>query len=213
MTGGGWATRRWSLYAPWYDLAMARFAGWARRRAIALAGFRDGDRLLLVAAGTGLDLPHLPAGAHVVATDASAAMLARCAARAHALGREVEVRVMDAAALDVPDASFDGVVLHLALAVVPDPAAALREVVRVLRPGGRVSVFDKFLGDDAQPGVVRRALNALSWTFATTINRRLGPLLAEAGLRELAREPVGLGGLFVVAAAEKPPAVGASGPP
>jgi ubiquinone/menaquinone biosynthesis C-methylase UbiE len=152
--GDGW--RRWNrlrytLYAPVYDLALARLPLFrrGRRRSLALAAFRPGERVLLVAAGTGLDLAYLPAGVAVVATDVTPAMLARLRARARALGRDVTAEVMDAARLAYPDASFDGVVLHLALAVVPDPVAAVRKAARVLRPGGRVAVFDKFLPDGA----------------------------------------------------------------
>ena len=110
---------------------------------------------------------------------------------------------MDAGRLAYPDASFDGVILHLALAVVPDPVAAIREAARVLRPGGRVAVFDKFLPDDAVPSGLRRLAAVVARAVATDIDRQLGPLLREGGLREVRREPVGLGGAFVVARADR----------
>ncbi|HZF66571.1 MAG TPA: methyltransferase domain-containing protein [Gemmatirosa sp.] len=207
-----WNRLRYTLYAPVYDLAVARLPLFrrGRRRSLALAALRPGERALLVAAGTGLDLELLPDGVEVIATDLTPAMVARLALRADALrraGRDLRVRaeVMDAGRLGLPDASVDCVVLHLALAVVPDPVAAIREAARVLRPGGRVAVFDKFLPDGARPTLVRRVAAAVARVVATDLNRQLGPLLAAAGLREVAREPVGLGGAFVAARADREP--------
>lgn len=210
--GTWWNRLRYTLYAPVYDLAVARvpFFERARRRSLALAALRSGERVLLVAAGTGLDLVHLPDGLEVIATDITPAMVSRLAARAQRLraaGRDLRVQaeVMDAAALTLPDASVDCVVLHLALAVVPDPLAVLRDAVRVLRPGGRLAIFDKFLPHGAAPSPGRRAAAAVARVLATDLNVQLGPLLGAAGLRAVARKPVGLGGTFVVVRAERRP--------
>ena len=73
----------------------------------------------------------------------------------------------------------------------------------MLRPGGRVAVFDKFLPDAARASIVRRVAAAVARAVATDLNRQLGPLFGAAGLREAAREPVGLGGAFVVARADR----------
>ena len=211
MAAPDWNRIRYTLYAPVYDLALARLPLFrrGRRRSIALAALRPGERVLLVAAGTGLDLEFLPDGLDVVATDVTPAMVRRLDARARALraaGRDLRVRAerMDAARLALPDASVDCVLLHLALAVVPDPVAAIRETARVLRPGGRVAVFDKFLPDGARASVGRRVASAIARVIATDLNRQLGPLLAAAGLREVVREPAGFGGTFVVARADRP---------
>jgi len=202
----GWNRLRYTLYAPLYDLFLARFPVFSRgrRRAIALAALQPGERVLLVAAGTGLDLPLLPEGVEVTAVDITPAMLERLRARARRLGRPVRAEVMDAARLDLPDASFDCVVLHLALAVVPDPTAAAREAARVLRPGGRVSLFDKFLPRGRRPSVVRRFLSAVADVLASDLNREVEPLLEAAGLRLTALESVGFAGNFVAGRAEKP---------
>lgn len=205
-TPRGWSRMRYSLYAPLYDRVIESLPMFrtGRRRAVDLAGLRRGERVLIVAAGTGLDLELIPEGVEVVATDVSPAMVSRVKQRAARLHRPVRAEVMDAGALDYPDSSFDCVLLHLALAVVPDPMRAAREAARVLRPGGRVTVFDKFLADDARPSLLRRVVNVPSSLFFTSLTRRLGPLLDAAGLELRTKEPAGLGGLFVVARAEKP---------
>lgn len=200
-----WNRRRYDAYAPLYDWVVGRlgFLERGRRRALELAQLHAGERVLIVAAGTGLDLPLLPPGVDVVAIDISPAMLARLAARGTAGAIPVNALVMDAARLGFQRASFDCVLLHLAIAVVPDPAGTMREVARVLRPGGRVSVFDKFLPDDAVASPLRRVAGALASIVATNLNRQLGPLLVEVGLSLRALEPAGLGGLFVAARADK----------
>ena len=62
--------------------------------------------------------------------------------RAGALGREVDLRVGDAQALDLPDARFDTVVATLALSSIPDDRRAVAEARRVLRPGGRLLLLE-----------------------------------------------------------------------
>lgn len=202
-----WNRVRYTAYAPVYDLVAGRL-GTGRRRAIELLDVRDGERVLIDGCGTGLDLELLPRGAHITAIDITPAMVEKTRARAAALGMPVDARVMDAARLDFDDASFDCVILHLILAVVPDPRSTAREAARVLRPSGRVSVFDKFLPDDRDPSLARRLANAITNTFATEINRRLGDVLEGSGLSVLREEPSIFGGMFRVAMLRQPPAKG-----
>jgi ubiquinone/menaquinone biosynthesis C-methylase UbiE len=199
---GWWNRLRWSLYAPLYDPFVRRLDA-GRKASITLASPQAGERVLIVGCGPGLDLPHLPPGLHLSAGDLSPEMLRRTRAKADALGADhfasLDLRPLDAHALPYDDGSFDVVLLHLLLAVVPGPRAAIAEASRVLAPGGRVGVFDKFLGDEAAPSLARRAVNLVAKPLATDLNRRLGPLAEHAGLRTTHREPVAFGGLFVAA--------------
>lgn len=198
-----WNRLRYGLFAPGYDLVGRRMDA-ARRRSIDLVRLVPGERLLLVGAGTGLDLPWLPPGLEVTAIDLSAPMLKRCEARARELGLDVTCRLMDAHAMDLPDARFDAVLLHLVLSVVPDPFAAAREVGRVLRPGGRAGIFDKFIAAGARPSPLRRIAGAVANAVFSDINRELEPLLDAAGL-ETTHEELSYGrGLFRIVVARKP---------
>lgn len=197
-----WNRLRYTLLAPVYDW----FTGFGpqRRRSIALLAPRPGEHVLILGAGTGRDLPYLPAGVRVTATDLTPAMVERTRRRAQAMGREVDARVMDAQAMNFADGEFDAAVLHLILAVVPDPVSALRETERVLRPGGRAVVFDKWVPDHAAPSPLRRLGNVVANAVATDITRRLGDVVAETGLVVEHREPAGVGGFFSIALLRKP---------
>ena len=198
-----WDRLRYTLYAPVYDPVVRRLDA-GRRRSPALADLRPGERVLIPGCGTGLDFPHLPRGLDVVAGDVTPGMNRAARATADRLGLDAEIRPLDAHRLDLADDSFDVVLLHLLLAVVPDPGAAIREAARVLRPGGRVAVFDKFLPDGERPSLGRRLASAVARVVATDLNRQLGPLLDGAGLILTHREPVLFGGLFQAALARSP---------
>jgi SAM-dependent methyltransferase len=127
---------RYSLYAPVYDPVVRRLDA-GRRRSLVLADLQPGERVLIPGCGTGLDFPHLPRGLDVVAGDVAPGMNRAARATADRLGLDAEIRPLDAHRLDLADDSFDVVLLHLLLAVVPDPEAAIREAARVLRTGAR----------------------------------------------------------------------------
>jgi ubiquinone/menaquinone biosynthesis C-methylase UbiE len=133
----------WDAIAGGYDqyvtLGEADFAS----AALELAGVARGTRFLDVAAGTGgLSLPAARLGAHVVATDWSARMIERFKARVREFGlKDCEGLVMDCHTLSFGDDTFDVTGSQFGVMLVPDQAKALREMVRVTRPGGRVLVI------------------------------------------------------------------------
>ena len=194
-----WNRLRYTVWAPAYD-ALIRAVGFdaARRMSIDRLRLAPNDRVLIVGAGTGLDLDFLPPNVDVTAIDVTPAMLKHLERRAAATGRSVAARIMDARRLEFPDSSFDAVVMHLILAVMPEPERGLREAVRVLRPGGRIAVFDKFLRDDERPSLKRRLLNTIAKPLFSDLNRRLGPLIAGTPLVIEHDEPVAFGGTYRV---------------
>ena len=160
-------------------------------RVLDAAGLGAGDRLLDVACGTGIVARTAATrGARCAGVDLNQDMLAT----AKALGPGLEWLDGDAAALPVPDESYDVVTCQQGLQFMPDPVAVLRELVRVLRPGGRlvlatwrrleyapgfaayVEVLDRHLGTEA--GDILRA------PFGLGDPERLRALLGAAGLAE-----------------------------
>lgn len=140
--------------APRYDflnhvLSLGIDRRWRRRAVRKLADLRP-DTVLDVATGTGdfaLELLRQPAGLQperIVGVDISREMLARGRAKVEARGesRRVELRYGDSEALDFPDASFDAATAAYGVRNFGDLDAGLREVRRVLRPGGRFVVLE-----------------------------------------------------------------------
>ncbi|MEU2897344.1 class I SAM-dependent methyltransferase [Streptomyces sp. NPDC088106] len=134
------------------DFFTARAADWDRRfpddgpayaAAVAALGLREGDRVLDAGCGTGRALPPLraavgPTGV-VLGADLTAAML-RAAARA-GRDRDGTLLLTDVAALPLRSSSLDAVFAAGLIAHLPDPAGNLREIARVVRPGGVLALF------------------------------------------------------------------------
>ena len=200
MLSNWWTRRRYRLYAPVYDLA-ARPLERGRRRAIDRLDLDPGDRVLIPGCGTGSDLPYLPEDVEVTALDLTPVMVHRTANRADSLAVDVDALIGDAQRLPVAADTVDAVLLHLVLSVVPDPGAVAAETARVLAPDGQVSIYDKFVPDDEDPSLLRRALNPVTRALFSDITRQLGPLLAATDLEPGPRESV-LGGIYTVTVAE-----------
>ncbi len=158
--------RSYSLIAPFYDAALAAATRAQRIRSLAALP-QEPAHVLLSGVGTGLDLPHLPPQHRYTGIDLTQAMLRRALPRASAL--DFDGVQGDVQRLPFADGSFEHAILHLILAVVPDPAACLAETARVLRPGGTVLIFDKFLRP-GQRAPLRRLLNPLLRRMATRLD-------------------------------------------
>lgn len=124
----------WDMAATHYEKTAHPFTARFAEDALARVPLTPASRVLDVAAGTGaLALAAARTGAQVLATDFSPGMVARIAVQGTA---NVEARVMDGQALDLPDAGFDAVFSIFGVIMFPDWRKGLTEMARVTRPGG-----------------------------------------------------------------------------
>jgi ubiquinone/menaquinone biosynthesis C-methylase UbiE len=134
--------RVWDESATSYDGQMdfvERLMGKDDRRWL---GEQAVGRVLEVAIGTGRSLPFYVNASSITGVDLSPEMLSRARQRAEERGLPADLREGDAEALPVEDAAYDSVVCCLSLCTIPDPAAAIAEMKRVLVPGGRLLLVD-----------------------------------------------------------------------
>ncbi len=173
--------------------ATLRLRSWERAR----LGLAHGERLLDVGCGRGeaaLGLAQdLGEGGELVGVDLSESMLRVARSNARTARSRVRFTVGDARSLDEPDNSFDAARSERTLQWLADPAAAVGEMVRVVRPGGRISLIDTDwstfgldVGDHAIAALVRDAMQT-ERNRASNVGRRLHDLVAAAGCVPLAR--------------------------
>jgi ubiquinone/menaquinone biosynthesis C-methylase UbiE len=193
--------RAYTVWAAIYD-PLTRFLRRSRRRSIALLDLRPWDTVLLVGCGTGADFEFLPREAQCVAVDLTPAMLRRAAAKVE--DRRIQLAEMDAMDLRFPDDTFDKTILHLILAVVPDPVRALREAERATKPGGHLVVLDKFWNRARRPPLFLRLANAVFGGYVTAVDRNFHAMLAQTSLEMLQEIPMGFGGLYYLYLLRKP---------
>jgi ubiquinone/menaquinone biosynthesis C-methylase UbiE len=177
-----WNRIRYTAISPVYDLAGKLFTPY-RKRSIEELHIAHNDKVLLVGAGTGLDLAFIPQYAHVTATDITPAMVARIVKRNETLHLNLTAMVMDGQQLEFADKSFDKIVLHLIVAVIPNPVACMKEAERVLKDGGRIVVYDKFIPANSRPGLLRTVANLFTNFLFSNINRKLEDIVAHTGLK------------------------------
>lgn len=148
--------------APKYDRTMGR---WEK---VLFGGGRDwvcsqarGD-VLEIAVGTGRNLPYYPPDVRLTAVELSPGMLDIARKRAADIGREVDLRLGDAQALDFSDDSFDTVVCTFALCTIPDEGKAVAEAYRVLRPGGHFILIEHVRSPMLPVRAVQRVIDPIS---------------------------------------------------
>jgi ubiquinone/menaquinone biosynthesis C-methylase UbiE len=176
--------RVWDKTAPSYDKQIAFFEKIWFAGGREWLGQRAHGRILEVAIGTGRNLPFYPADVRITGIELSPAMLAIARERAADLGRHVDLREGDAEHLPFDDASFDTVVCAFSLCTIPNPAAAIGEMKRVLVPGGALLLVDHIASSwppihAAQWLVERITIRAAGEHFT----RRQLPLVQAAGFQ------------------------------
>ena len=179
------ARARWERLAAGYDQREAwmesrMFAAWRQR----LWARVSGPRVLEVGVGTGRNMAYYPPGMQITAIDFSPAMLDAARERAEELGVEVDLREMDAEHMTFADASFDTSVATCVFCSVPRPVPGLREMRRVVRPGGQVLLLEHMRAESPILGPLMDVANPLVVRMlGFNINRRTLDNIRAAGLR------------------------------
>lgn len=136
------AANAWYRWSP----LLSQWLGAATEKMLDIAHVTEGKNVLDVAAGAGEQsvtaAKRVGASGRVLATDISPNILAFARKLAEESGvSNIETRVMDGENLDLPDASFDSVISRVGLIYFPDQQKALREMLRVLKPGGTIGAI------------------------------------------------------------------------
>ncbi len=175
--------RAYALYSPVYDFLFDWIFHPGREAAVKLLGIRPGDRILEVGIGTGLNLPLYPRPCQLVGIDLSEQMLEKAQGKIEELGLDnVTLKVMDAGAADFADNEFDRALATYVISAVPDPVGVLREMRRVVKPGGVLVILNHFRSERFLIGTVEDLLAPLCIRLGWKSNLALRPLLDQVGL-------------------------------
>lgn len=183
-----------------YDrVQRSRLARWLLRDGREKAARYAKGSLLEVGVGSGAALALYESDVHVTGIDISTGMLAVARRRLTELGRNGDLREMDAQALDFPEHHFDSVAFNLCLCTIPDPARALREAIRVAKPGAPMTFLEHVRSDRLWVALPQDLLNAL---FSRAIHDRFNPrtedLVRTVGIEVISAERWAVGAMTLV---------------
>ncbi|MBF0587937.1 MAG: class I SAM-dependent methyltransferase [Magnetococcales bacterium] len=177
--------QRWDRAAKYFDL-MGGFGPEKRWRPYKEALFAPmSGRILFLAAGTGLDFTHFPAGQKIVAIDISPEMIKRAKKRADSYPGQIELLLMDVHEMEFPDGHFDQIYTSCTFCSVPDPVRGLEALKRVIKPGGALRMFEH-TGSRIFP--FRQILNLTNplWSsIGPDVNRNTVANVQQAGFQQV----------------------------
>lgn len=143
-------------------------------------------KVLEIGFGTGLNLRYYPAGVtHLTTVDVNEGLNKRAARRIADSPIEIDNRILDGQDMPFGDASFDCVVSGYTLCSIPDLGRALKEMYRVLRPGGKLYFLEHGLSDDPKVQKWQNRLNPLQKIIGAgcNMNRDITSLIETAGFK------------------------------
>jgi phosphatidylethanolamine/phosphatidyl-N-methylethanolamine N-methyltransferase len=175
--------RAYELYAPVYDLIFDWIFAPGRTAAVRHLGLQPNDSVLEVGIGTGLNLPLYPPTSQLTGIDLSQEMLDKAVERVQTLAMpNVRLKVMDATSMDFGDDEFDKAIATYTISAVPDPVAVLREVKRVVKPGGVIVILNHFRSHRPLVGWLEDRVAPVCRWLGWKSNLALRPLLDRVGL-------------------------------
>jgi len=175
--------RAYELLAPVYDFIFDWIFAPGRQAAISHLGLTPSDTVLEVGIGTGLNLPLYPPACRLTGIDLSSEMLDKAVERAQKLAMPgVVLKVMDATSMDFGDNEFDSAVATYTISAVPDPIGVLREMRRVVKPGGILVILNHFRSERLLWGHVEDMVAPVCTRLGWKSNLAMTPLLQAVGL-------------------------------
>jgi len=183
---------RYNRIAPYYDLVEAFservFKNWRRKLLLHAKG-----RILEVGVGTGKNFAYYPRGINITGIDIADKMIPFAKKRADELGLSIKLLEGDVQNLSFPNDFFDTAVATFVFCSVPNPILGLKELRRVVKPGGEVLLLEHVRIDRPVVGFLMDALNPLFVRLlGPNINRRTVENVEKAGLLIRSIEHLGL---------------------
>lgn len=165
--------RRYDRLAPWFDSLEGFLEGLIfRRLRKKLWAQAQGEHILEVGVGTGKNLPFYPKAARMTAIDFSPNMLKQAERKRERKQLSVDLSLMDVQSLYYADNSFDTVIASFVFCSVPKPRKGLKEIYRVLKPGGQLLLLEHVLSSNRFLAWVMNLLNPMVLRFiGANINR------------------------------------------
>ena len=175
--------RAYELYAPIYDFIFDWIFAPGRAAAVRQLDLKPNDLTLEVGIGTGLNLPLYPPTSRLIGIDLSQEMLDKAVERVQTLAMpNVTLKVMDATALDFADNEFDKALATYTISAVPEPVKVLREMRRVVKPGGAIILLNHFRSERRFSGRIEDWVAPVCTRLGWKSNLAMKPLLREVGL-------------------------------
>jgi phosphatidylethanolamine/phosphatidyl-N-methylethanolamine N-methyltransferase len=175
--------RAYEFYAPIYDFIFDWIFAPGRMAAVDHLALTATDRVLEVGIGTGLNLPIYPRACRLTGVDLSEDMLDKAIDRVSELRMpNVTLKVMDATAMDFAENEFDKAVATYTISAVPDPVAVLREMRRVVRPGGALVILNHFRSERRLIGRLEDSVAPVCTRLGWKSNLAMRPLLEQVDL-------------------------------
>jgi ubiquinone/menaquinone biosynthesis C-methylase UbiE len=141
------------------------------------------SRVLEIGVGTGNNIPYYPGDAEMTAVDFSEEMLNRARDKASRHKVKVNLQQMDAQNLEFPDNTFDTVVATMVFCSIPDTVRGIREVERVLKPGGKVVLLEQDFSANRFSRFLAKLVNPLVIRMGSDFRRRTIEDVAKSGLK------------------------------
>ncbi|MBC2860676.1 class I SAM-dependent methyltransferase [Stappia sp. 28M-7] len=190
------AYARWAPVYDWVFTAPLVFG----QRAAAREANRLSGELVEVGVGTGLSLPLYGENLTVTGIDLSKPMLERARERVRRkkLKNVATLRAMDASEMDFDEARFDIATVMYVMTVVPDPSAVLKELERVVKPGGTVIIVNHFAADKGLLALIERGLARFASTLGWDPLFRRETVLDNTSMELVQEERLGPLGLFTM---------------